>query len=436
MIGDKMKRKFVKYISLVVLLSAVSFSIIKSDAIVVYASEVTNQAPFSDSNTIKSAQGILNLFGYNCGNPDGVMGEQTKTAISQFQEDMELDVTGELNYDVVDYLMAGVPINVFTKRYNEAVDYINSQIGVSLQYGNFNNETEEYYPNDNLGLILNPNLSNRKMVGNINLYSGKYGFDTDKTTGEIGAAFYAFDISLDTPYDAYTVVKNVLASSDEYSVDGITFDNYSVTGLIALKAEYDNFSSSSISTSFRESDLGESANENTENVNESTSTGNQHYDTSNVDDENIIDFFEIENYESFQNLMQTVGKSETEFVEVSKFQLDDAHLSESNDRNNWYKVKGKIGNYDGYFDITVEKETKNVSHISFGFLDKDKPINADEVVTMLTSLLGIEYSQNTRPSRIAGNYKWNIDSYDVEISYWNMDDEKYQGANFIGIWQK
>ncbi len=431
-----MKRKFVKYIGLALLLNVVTFSISENQHMV-YAAGGAEQAAFSDSNTIKSAQGILNLFGYNCGNPDGVMGEQTKTAISQFQEDVGLDVTGELNYDVVDYLMAGVPINVFTKRYNEAIDYSNTKYGTNLQHGSFDDNTEEYCVNDNLILSLNPNLSNRKMIGNINIYSGKNGYDPIEASGEMGAAVYAFDISIDTPYDAYTLLINVqTASGGTYSADGITFDNYSGSGMIVIKAEYDNFSSTSISTSFRESDLGESANENTENVNESASTGNQHYDTSNVDNENVIDFFEIENYEKFQNLMQTVGKSEAEFVEASKFQLDDSHLSESNDRNNWYKVKGKIENYDGYFDITVEKETKNISHISFGFLDADKPIDTDEVVTMMTSLLGTEYSQNTRPDKIAGNYKWNIDSYEIEISYWNMDDEKYPGANYISIWNK
>lgn len=29
-----------------------------------------------------------------------------------------------------------------------------------------------------------------------------------------------------------------------------------------------------------------------------------------------------------------------------------------------------------------------------------------------------------------------IDSYKIEIVYWNMDDEKYPGANFISIWNK
>lgn len=426
-----MKRKFVKYISLVVLLSITSFSITKSDAIVVYASDVTNQGSFSDSNTIKSAQGILNLFGYNCGNPDGVMGEQTKTAISQFQEDVGLDVTGELNYDVVDYLLAGVPMNVFTKRYNEAIDYSNKKYETNLQHGSFDDNTEEYCANNNLVLSLNPNLSNRKMIGNINIYSGKNGYDPIEASGEMGAAVYAFDISIDTPYDAYTLLINVqTASGGTYSADGITFDNYSGSGMIAIKAEYDNFSSSSISTSFKEDN---SSNQSTGDIDDSASTGNQHYDTSNIDNESVTEFFEIENNESLQKLMQTVGKSETEFAEVSKFQLDDAHLSESNDRNDWYKVKGKIGNYDGNFEISLDKGTKIISRISFGFLDEDKPIDVEPVVTMLTDLIGKEYSQNTRPDQIAGNYTWNIDKYKIDVSYWGLDDPKYPGANYIGI---
>lgn len=220
------------------------------------------------------------------------------------------------------------------------------------------------------------------------------------------------------------------ASGGTYSADGITFDNYSGSGMIAIKAEYDNFSSSSISTSFKEDN---SSNQSAGDIDDSASTGNQHYDTSNIDNESVTDFFEIENNESLQKLMQTVGKSETEFAEVSKFQLDDAHLSESNDRNDWYKVKGKIGNYDGNFEISLDKGTKIISRISFGFLDEDKPIDVEPVVTMLTDLIGKEYSQNTRPDKIAGNYTWNIDKYKIDVSYWGLDDPKYPGANYIGI---
>ena len=52
---------------------------------------------------------------------------------------------------------------------------------------------------------------------------------------------------------------------------------------------------------------------------------------------------------------------------------------------------------------------------------------------MLTDLIGKEYSQNTRPDKIAGNYTWNIDKYKIDVSYWGLDDPKYPGANYIGI---
>ena len=44
------------------------------------------------------------------------------------------------------------------------------------------------------------------MIGNINIYSGKNGYDPIEASGEMGAAVYAFDISIDTPYDAYTLL--------------------------------------------------------------------------------------------------------------------------------------------------------------------------------------------------------------------------------------
>lgn len=45
------------------------------------------------------AQAILNALGYSVGRVDGVLGSQSKTALRKFQNDYELEATGELDHD-------------------------------------------------------------------------------------------------------------------------------------------------------------------------------------------------------------------------------------------------------------------------------------------------------------------------------------------------
>ncbi|MBQ3269992.1 MAG: peptidoglycan-binding protein [Clostridia bacterium] len=50
-----------------------------------------------DRETVKAVQQALNDAGYNCGTPDGVAGRKTAAAVSQYQEDNGLEVTGEID---------------------------------------------------------------------------------------------------------------------------------------------------------------------------------------------------------------------------------------------------------------------------------------------------------------------------------------------------
>ena len=55
---------------------------------------------------VQNIQAILNKNGYEAGNPDGVMGGKTKTAIVQFQKDNGMRPTGEVSEELVRTLVA------------------------------------------------------------------------------------------------------------------------------------------------------------------------------------------------------------------------------------------------------------------------------------------------------------------------------------------
>ena len=48
---------------------------------------------------IEFAQEILNIKGYECGKPDGIMGQRTRKALKDYQKDHNLCVTGNLTVE-------------------------------------------------------------------------------------------------------------------------------------------------------------------------------------------------------------------------------------------------------------------------------------------------------------------------------------------------
>lgn len=58
----------------------------------------------SDSDIVWRAQKRLKELGYNPGAPDGIMGNNCKKALIQFQRDKGLSATGELNDATIDIL--------------------------------------------------------------------------------------------------------------------------------------------------------------------------------------------------------------------------------------------------------------------------------------------------------------------------------------------
>lgn len=55
-----------------------------------------------DRETVKAVQEALNDAGYDCGTPDGVAGNKTAAAIAAYQEDNGLDVTGEIDDELLE----------------------------------------------------------------------------------------------------------------------------------------------------------------------------------------------------------------------------------------------------------------------------------------------------------------------------------------------
>jgi peptidoglycan hydrolase-like protein with peptidoglycan-binding domain len=47
--------------------------------------------PYERNEKVEDVQTLLKLYGYPIGNPDGVLGPQTRTAIKRFQEDVGLE---------------------------------------------------------------------------------------------------------------------------------------------------------------------------------------------------------------------------------------------------------------------------------------------------------------------------------------------------------
>ena len=110
-----------------------------------------------DRDAIKSVQSILNMWGYDCGTPDGVQGKNTTEAIKQYQKDQEMTETGEVTQTLIDTMLSGIPLTTLNKRYNEAVDYWNElkdQAGIStLNYSNFTSEETNYCINNNIDIV-------------------------------------------------------------------------------------------------------------------------------------------------------------------------------------------------------------------------------------------------------------------------------------------
>lgn len=140
----------------------------------------------------------------------------------------------------------GIPISTFIQRYNEAIDYYNAiatrdGYNEAVHITEENLKNEDYMPNGNLKITVNPNTTEKSSVGIINIWTDdRATLDENVATGEIMAMFYAFDDSMEEGSEALELWAQ-LNEQAQIQKNGITYDNYSFGDMIALKAQYDGF---------------------------------------------------------------------------------------------------------------------------------------------------------------------------------------------------
>lgn len=216
----------------------------------------------ASKDDISHVQTMLNERGYNCGNPDGIIGKNTETAILQYQKDNGLFESGVVDDELLKSLSngttsinsnsvnttetIGIPISTFIQRYNEAIDYYNAiatrdGYNEAVHITEENLKNEDYMPNGYLKITVNPNTTEKSSVGIINIWTDdRATLDENVATGEIMAMFYAFDDSMEEGSEALELWAQ-LNEQAQIQKNGITYDNYSFGDMIALKAQYDGF---------------------------------------------------------------------------------------------------------------------------------------------------------------------------------------------------
>lgn len=85
------------------------FAVIMTAVMVVTLSTCAFASEGYDQGTVKEVQQALNDAGFSCGTPDGVAGNNTRKAISDFQESKGLEVTGEINEELLAALFPAEP---------------------------------------------------------------------------------------------------------------------------------------------------------------------------------------------------------------------------------------------------------------------------------------------------------------------------------------
>jgi len=56
---------------------------------------------YTDKASVKNVQSALNKAGYACGTPDGIAGKKTKAAVTQYQTDKGLNITGTITHETL-----------------------------------------------------------------------------------------------------------------------------------------------------------------------------------------------------------------------------------------------------------------------------------------------------------------------------------------------
>lgn len=188
---------------------------------------------YTDAETIKKVQTLLNGKGYDCGTADGIAGQKTNDAIIRYKKDNGMTEDATITQTLIDSLTAedsdtssGELSSGVSKDMDEIMDrleklckYASVSISDPVEYSNVIGSSV-IYNDSNILIVCNPDKNGKYTIGSY----------PESLNGDKGAqdyidflAYFVQAVNEDVSAgDAYAIVMN--AYSDEtYSSDGIKY---------------------------------------------------------------------------------------------------------------------------------------------------------------------------------------------------------------------
>ena len=195
-----------------ILLDGCSFNTAPSPVVITY----------SDKETVKRVQAQLTVIGYDCGNPDGLLGRKTAAAITKFQQDHGLNPTGKITAQLMTVLDQESPYEEvaaemgpfiantadFVTRYNDAVARLKETEDFSFRrISEGNVAAGSFTPNKNGGYVLETNRMSDKIRSGFYV---KKGVMDRKSVLELSLLLYGLDSSYADPDEAISAALRLL----------------------------------------------------------------------------------------------------------------------------------------------------------------------------------------------------------------------------------
>ena len=191
----------------------------------------------TDKESVLHVQAQLNGLGYDCGIPDGVSGERTRAAISQYQEDRSLSVNGKIDRNLQLLLDIEIPFSEvqaelppymidtaeFAERYNEGIRQIRpTRSGLFSTISLNRISSGEFSPEEDYTIVLEMNHAVSR-IKNAFFITKKASLDRH-AVGLMAVFFYGIDRSFESAVTARDFVLRLLfdgsasSGSFEYSI--------------------------------------------------------------------------------------------------------------------------------------------------------------------------------------------------------------------------
>lgn len=177
---------------------------------------------YSDKETVKRVQAQLTVIGYDCGNPDGLLGRKTAAAITKFQQDHGLNPTGKITAQLMTVLDQESPYEEvaaemgpfiantadFVTRYNDAIAQLKETEDFSFRrISEGNVAAGSFTPNKNGGYVLETNRMSDKIRSGFYV---KKGVMDRKSVLELSLLLYGLDSSYADPDAAISAALRLL----------------------------------------------------------------------------------------------------------------------------------------------------------------------------------------------------------------------------------